>query len=88
MMNEFEIEKLLEGINNKFNELLENLNERYELDKYSNSAKVKEYFGLDKPTFHKLLKEGMPMIRIGSRWKGKIRVVEQWFIRRNEVKFN
>ena len=87
-MSEVEIVKLSEEIDNKFHSLLEHFNKRYELDRYANSAKVKEYFGLDKPTFHKLLKEGMPMIRIGKRWKGKIRVIEQWFKAKNEVKFN
>jgi len=87
-MSEVEIVRLSEEIDKKFHSLLELFNKRYELDKYSNSAQVKDYFGLDKPTFHKLLKEGMPMIRIGRRWKGKIRIIEQWFKSRNEVTFN
>ena len=87
-MSDVEIVKLSEEIDNKFNRLLSEFNKRYELDRYSNSAQVKEYFGLDKPTFHKLLKEGLPMIRIGKRWKGKIRDIEQWFKSKNEVKFN
>ena len=85
-MSDVEMVKLSEEIDSKFNRLLDRFNQRYELDAYANSAKIRDYFGLDKPTFHKLLKEGMPLIQIGKRWKGKIREVEAWFKSRNEVK--
>ena len=84
-MNEVEMVKLSEEIDNKINRVLDRFKQRYELDSYANSAKIRAYFGLDKPTFHKLLKEGMPLIQIGKRWKGKIREVETWFKSRNEV---
>ena len=78
-MRETELAELSDKIDSKFNLLLDRFNSRYELDKYSNSAQIREYFGLDKPTFHKLLRDGMPLIRIGRRWKGKIREIDQWF---------
>jgi len=84
-MNEVEMVKLSEEIDNKINRVLDRFNQRYELDSYANSAKIRDYFGLDKPTFHKLLKEGMPLIQIGKRWKGKIREVEAWFKSRNAI---
>lgn len=55
------------------------------VNSYVSSNEIMKYFGIDKNNFSRLVSKGMPVIVVGSRYKGKINEIESWFKARNSV---
>jgi len=83
-----EAEVFLDKFEDKFNLFQDLITRKYSMEKYSTSVEIIEYFSIDKPTFSRFVKSGMPVIKIGSRWKGKLNEIEQWFKDKNKVHFS
>ena len=79
-----EVTYIVDKIDSKINLLFDKVQTKYSLEKYSDIKTILEYFAIDKPNFLRLVDDGMPVIKIGSRWKGKLGEIENWFKNRNK----
>ena len=84
-MDKQEVNYIIDQVDSKVNLLLDSINTKYSLDKYSSTSDILDYFDIDKPNFKRLIKQGLPVIKIGSRWKGKLGEIENWFKNQNLV---
>ena len=85
-MNAQDIAYIIDQMDSRINLLIDKVQNKYSLEKYVGSDVIIDYFDIDKPNFNRLVHKGMPVIKIGGRWKGKLKDIEEWFANQNTVK--